>query len=907
MANKKITDVDVVSAINDADYLFVNQGQSIKQIKKSDIPKPIYTAEEVGALPNTTIIPTTLPNPNALTFTGAVTGSYDGSSPIEVNIPEGGGTDITVDTTLSVAGQAADAKATGDAISSLSEEFSNVGKPTDEQVKSAVNDYLDENGVVLPTTVEPMEDDIPKVFLNGEEFADMTRDKNEVNMELVYTSKTKTFHAFIKIKWQGSSSLSYAKKNFTIKMYSDETRDTKQKLAFKDWEIKSHKYVLKANYIDHTHARNIVSSRLWADIVKSRTDYLSLPEELRTSPNNGVVDGFPIKLYVNGVYQGLYTWNIPKDGWMNNMDEDLDTHCMLCGEMNSYGGNANPCMFRSASVIGWTDELHDVMPDTIKTSWTNLISFVMNSTNEEFIANAENYFDVQSIIDFCIFTRVDAGLDNLGKNQMFFTYDGTKWIESVYDKDATWGLNVYGKLIDNADTFEFQTNYINVTEGGVTNLLYERVENLFLERLKSRYVELRSSALSVSNIITRFERFTDIIGNDLYEEDTKIYSIPSATTNNIQQIRDFVVKRLAYMDGVIDAMVVPVFATGISLNKTTATIQGADILTLIATVTPSDTTEKVSWKSSDETIATVKDGVVTAVSNGNCTITATIGSYSATCVITVENIVTKYSITRNLVGCTSSSDTTVVSEGSSYTEMILANDGYSLIDGSISVTMGGSDVTNSVYRNGVITISAVTGDIVISASAEVSIDDTALVYNLPESTTFDGTKSVDTGFMADTNESFTVAFTLEDGYEVPDTGVSKAICATQKNKGFVKFGNAGMQAHTFAWTPAVPFNTVENTDSPNQFSNMLAGGKRKVIWMYDASTGKVTCKMSKDGVDLSNSQYMTQSVTFSAWTNTMKIGADYDTGTTAFSGTISDFRIYERAFSESEINAYLGI
>ena len=35
-------------------------------------------------------IPETLPNPNALTFTGAVTGSYDGSVPVSVKIPEGG-------------------------------------------------------------------------------------------------------------------------------------------------------------------------------------------------------------------------------------------------------------------------------------------------------------------------------------------------------------------------------------------------------------------------------------------------------------------------------------------------------------------------------------------------------------------------------------------------------------------------------------------------------------------------------------------------------------------------------------------------------------------------------------------------------------------------------------------------
>lgn len=55
--------------------------------------KPTYTAEEVGALPNTTVIPTvpaTLPNPHKLTFTGAVTGEYDGSTALTVDIPQGG-------------------------------------------------------------------------------------------------------------------------------------------------------------------------------------------------------------------------------------------------------------------------------------------------------------------------------------------------------------------------------------------------------------------------------------------------------------------------------------------------------------------------------------------------------------------------------------------------------------------------------------------------------------------------------------------------------------------------------------------------------------------------------------------------------------------------------------------------
>ena len=41
--------------------------------------------------PTIPTIPEKLPNPNPLTFTGAVTGSYDGSAPLKVKIPSGGG------------------------------------------------------------------------------------------------------------------------------------------------------------------------------------------------------------------------------------------------------------------------------------------------------------------------------------------------------------------------------------------------------------------------------------------------------------------------------------------------------------------------------------------------------------------------------------------------------------------------------------------------------------------------------------------------------------------------------------------------------------------------------------------------------------------------------------------------
>jgi hypothetical protein len=88
----------------------------------------------------------------------------------------------------------------------------------------------------------------------------------------------------------------------------------------------------------------------------------------------------------------------------------------------------------------------------------------------------------------------------------------------------------------------------------------------------------------------------------------------------------------------------PIDVTGITLSQTEAEMTVSGTLTLTATVAPSNATDKtVTWTTSDASICTVADGVVTAVGAGTATITATATNgtvdtsddFSATCTVNV--------------------------------------------------------------------------------------------------------------------------------------------------------------------------------------------------------------------------------------------------------------------------------
>ena len=125
------------------------------------------------------------------------------------------------------------------------------------------------------------------------------------------------------------------------------------------------------------------------------------------------------------------------------------------------------------------------------------------------------------------------------------------------------------------------------------------------------------------------------LGDSVFKLDESV-SVGSLTDMGLPDIlvkpEDF-----TYQTANIKVVGAPKPATDITLSETELSMTVGDVETLDASVTPTDTTDTVVWSTVDDTVATVDaSGKVTAVGAGETTITATAGSVSATCTVTVE-------------------------------------------------------------------------------------------------------------------------------------------------------------------------------------------------------------------------------------------------------------------------------
>lgn len=427
-----------------------------------------------------------------------------------------------------------------------------VGASTPVKAVIAFNDPIETNNIDFymtgleigphPIFVKPTTTNIPEIYFTGDA-ANMTKDiSSTLRMDYKFPSG-EVVRMYTDISWQGQSSTTYPKKNYKIKLYEDQNLNKKKKFSPSADIRKNSKFVLKANWIDSTHSRNIVNSGLYADITSTRS---YIPDGLIGAENFAQIKGHPVNVYINGSYIGLYTLNTTKSSNMFNMKGDKENEIAIGADVWS-----DTTLFKTDSATleeGKDFEVlaPDVVTDTTKASVNRLLAFVNSSSDTDFVNNINDYIDLPSMIDYFIFANVTQDTDGMGKNATYYTYDGKKWTAVAYDLDSTWGLHWDGASLD-----PYDQNAISFRG----NKLFNRISSSFKEQIKARHKELRATVLRSDVVINKFERFIDEIGKENFDnEQTKWTTLPSLNLTDEQQLREAIVKRMRAVDKQIDSL-----------------------------------------------------------------------------------------------------------------------------------------------------------------------------------------------------------------------------------------------------------------------------------------------------------------------------------------------------------------
>lgn len=389
---------------------------------------------------------------------------------------------------------------------------------------------------------------LPQLYLDGN--LEGLSKTSQCVMQAKYVDAQTQLDAYATIKYQGHTAMHYDKKNFTIKFFKDETTNQKYKFSLNGWDA-ANKYCLKANYIDYSSTRNIVSSNIWSDVVASRQGLDANVAELEFS---GGIDGYPFALFINGKYQGLYTFNIPKDEDTYKIADAKNEAMFVINSAFSDAANFKALLTEEdrKSVF----DLEYAYPENAQwpyDSMNDLLEFVINHDGDAFVAGIETHLDVDAAIDYLITAYVLGVTDNFAKNMILLTYDGQKWIPNMYDLDTACGLQFDGSgylapdfsLPDKSDT--------GVISSGTDSLLWDRILNNYKKAFKQRYFELRESVLDTETLIKRYEAFSASVPAECYKQELVLYpDTPQKNVDQMKQIAEFLRERTKLLDAIIE-------------------------------------------------------------------------------------------------------------------------------------------------------------------------------------------------------------------------------------------------------------------------------------------------------------------------------------------------------------------
>ncbi|RDF91129.1 hypothetical protein DQM23_08415 [Lacticaseibacillus paracasei] len=389
---------------------------------------------------------------------------------------------------------------------------------------------------------------LPIVKIDGT-FPTVKGDKTTVTVKIIKEGVVNNY--FAKLSIQGDSSATYEKKNYKLKLYSDAACTTKAKFKAAPSWINEGTILLKANWIDATHALNIVSAKLFAAITENRAN---VNPNLLNASMLGQIQGIPSLLYTNSSFHGLYTINTGKDENLFGFG-DVPTNAGILEAQNGFKDKG----FGKPTIVITDDITKEPTADLevqvgkatveFQAATNRLAQFVSQSDDSTFHDKFSQYLDLESVIDFLIFFQVAECSDSYDKNIEYTTYDGNIWLPIPYDLDSTWGLYGFGNKIfdpemDMLNTGLTSKNFANFK----LNTLLNRTLKAFKPEIKARYAELRTSVLTPDKVTSMFEEFMDSVGTNAYAKELSRWpAIPSAFFD-FKTLRSNIIKRFKVSD-----------------------------------------------------------------------------------------------------------------------------------------------------------------------------------------------------------------------------------------------------------------------------------------------------------------------------------------------------------------------
>lgn len=225
-------------------------------------------------------------------------------------------------------------------------------------------------------------------------------------------------------------------------------------------------------------------------------------------------------------------------------------------------------------------------------------------------------------------------------NKTLYTTDGCHWNdlghELVGKNIAKYMINTYGYIYTTASpniSIIVSATSLNITEGNSSS---------FTVRLAQQPSVNKAVQLSVSNSDVSLDKtqltFTTsnwnvaqtvnitVAEDDDYDNESCVISLSGNGLNSA-------IVNVAIKDN-DERPNIP--CTGITLSSNSLSFTDISEQTLTATLTPSNTVDTLTWSVEPSGIVSVVNGVVTPIANGDCVITATCGTQTATCSVNVN-------------------------------------------------------------------------------------------------------------------------------------------------------------------------------------------------------------------------------------------------------------------------------